>query len=614
MRPTSSRGELRWLAAPLALALAAVAAGPPTAPLTLVRPCPLPLPPVAEDSDPLATDGDPPLKAPTGEPPRLRCAEAKAIVRQARTLLATDAGKVEARAFAGAATDWLDPHGLWSAAPDASPGRAIRASAEALLRELETEGGACDTAVGIGKELKAWTDIVRQSFDEGRRQGAPGAVFDRASASPFQDGSVIRPSRELARELGRTIGSAEAAYGAEVTPFADAARRRYFPAWEPAEWSEAVLAAAVRAYLPLLDVHGAWAPFEEEVSVFDVDLERTPPARAFGDVTRVALGVRLEGPPLPPLLRGDLVLKVGDVSLAGVSVEQVEQLSYVSGDPSCASARFVVLRRGESAPLTLEIGTAEREADLAAGHGALDVKRERFGDGTAAVVRIEDVPDDLGERLETSLADASRDRGLRGVVLDLRGNGGGSTDGALDAISLFLPGVPMFPMRRRDGTVEIERAPAGRDALWAGPLAVLVDGQSASAAEMIAGGLGAYRRALVVGSRTYGKGCAQEYLDDDARAGVLRLTTLVFSLPDGAPLQRVGITPDVELGLPSAPERESTLLGALAPWSGPDVRERSRVRPIAWPAHGGKVGPCADDVVCRALRSLGSNSAAARAR
>jgi carboxyl-terminal processing protease len=114
----------------------------------------------------------------------------------------------------------------------------------------------------------------------------------------------------------------------------------------------------------------------------------------------------------------------------------------------------------------------------------------------------------------------------------------------------------------------------------------------------------------VVGQRTYGKGCAQEYLDDDAHAGVLRLTTLVYALPDGSPVQQAGITPTLKLLLPRATERESMLAHPLASWTGPDVRDARLVREVLWPGHGGVVGPCTDAVLCKALRALGAPRAA----
>ena len=147
---------------------------------------------------------------------------------------------------------------------------------------------------------------------------------------------------------------------------------------------------------------------------------------------------------------------------------------------------------------------------------------------------------------------------------------------------------------------------------WTGPVLALVDGGTASAAEMIAGALKSYRRGLVLGARTYGKGCAQEYVDDVTGLGVLRMTTLLFALPDGTPVQRVGLEPSVIWALPSPlKEREADLPRAAPTWIGPDIRDHKRVGEVPW-ATVGSVGPCADEVVCRALAFVGKGKAIAK--
>jgi carboxyl-terminal processing protease len=140
----------------------------------------------------------------------------------------------------------------------------------------------------------------------------------------------------------------------------------------------------------------------------------------------------------------------------------------------------------------------------------------------------------------------------------------------------------------------------------------LVDGYTASAAEMIAGALSSYRRGEMVGSRTFGKGCVQEYFDDRSGVGVLRLTTMVFAMPDGSPLQGVGLLPHVALTLPAPSEREKSLTTTFPAWRGPDVRVASALGGPSWPAHRGRLGACPDEVVCRALRRLGSTPSAHR--
>jgi len=105
------------------------------------------------------------------------------------------------------------------------------------------------------------------------------------------------------------------------------------------------------------------------------------------------------------------------------------------------------------------------------------------------------------------------------------------------------------------------------------------------------------------------------------RAGVLRLTTLLYELPDGTPVQRVGLAPAVRFpfGVATANDREALLPHAPPAWRGPDVRERGVLAhaddgtwTVAWPASGGPVGPCKDADVCRALRLLGAAPATAR--
>jgi carboxyl-terminal processing protease len=564
------------------------------------------------------------LVMPSGDPTALGCDEARTVVQQARTSIAAPVAPVDAAKFAAATVDWLDPHGLWSVAPDAPIGASLRRNADRLLAELEAEPGAgpCSVALALGTDLTAWTNELRAVFDLSARDAEQRAgPIDRreawklASATPFEDGAVTHNARDLARELGRQVGLLRAAYGEAIAPFAQAARARAAPRLDAEGWARVVTAAALRAYVPQLDAHGAWAPLEEEISIYDLGLEADPPARLWTERTRTTLGVRIERGALAPLHEGDVVLRVGEVPLAGMSVEQVEQLSVISDARPGTPTRVSVLRAHQAAPVELTV-LPPRAADGEAPADAppeLSVTTVRYGEGRAALIPIADVPDDLGVRLSAAIDRVRSARDLRGIIIDLRANGGGSTDGAMAAIGLFLPGVTLFPMRRRDGGMEVERAPeVPPDKRYNGPLAVLVDGDSASAAEMIAGGLGSYHRAVVVGDRTYGKGCAQEYLDDEAHTGVLRLTTLLFSLPDGSPVQKTGIQPNVQLSLPAATEREAFLTRALGPWRGPDVRDMNHVRDVPWPTHGGRVGPCRDATVCRALRSLGASKAAAR--
>lgn len=573
-----------------------------------------------------------PLQLPTGAPPSLSCAEARQIIAQVERTLAEAAPPVDPVELAQGISDWLDPHGMWSAGPGAPPRSAILTEGPHILEELRRAGGRCTAAEAIARDLADWMPELRGEMERGMASAASPlapteATFKAATSTPFEDGPVAKPARDLAQRIGLALGTVRGGYGAPASSYVRIAMDRFAPDLPPSRWSEVVLAAAVRAFVPLVDPHGAWAPGDETTSIYDIGLEGDPPVALWEEMTRAAIGIRIDRGARTPLVNGDLVLAIDGVETAGLSVEQSNQLALV---PRAHAVRVAVLRDGEVAPRELVVEDPPPRPPSAAAPLAngLPTRRTPYGDGEVLVVTVPEVPDDLGDRIEDALEQARR--GAVGVLLDLRGNGGGSTDGALDALAPFLPGAPLFPMRRRDGSLEVDRAPMPLGPRWDGPVAVLVDEETASAAEMITGAIASYGRGTVIGRTTYGKGCAQEYLDDDAGAGLLRLTTLVFARPDGEPMQRTGIVPDVTLPLlpgalpvsspqssppggqrPAAAEREANLPHALSAWRGPDVRAGEFPRPD-WPSHGGRVGPCAEPEVCRALLSLGTRRAAAR--
>jgi carboxyl-terminal processing protease len=582
-------------------------------------------------ADPQRDDSRPhEFRLPSGRAPSLGCAAARAVVAQARAQLSHPPEPVDAKALAESAADWLDPYGLWSVAPDSPLMSVFDKRAASLVGDLEgTSSADCPAARSLGAGLVTWVHELRVVFDDARaHESSAEDAVEAESAPAFEGATVTRPARELAAMLGRRVGSIEGQLGEPGRALIEAAVDRYFPDLDRDGWANVVLAAAVRAYVPAIDPHGAWAPLDEESSVFEVDLEAHPPPRLWDKAERTALGVRIESGASAPLNDGDVVLSVAGLPTGGLSYEQTEQLAFAAAEVEPA-AEAVVVRAGEVAPITLSLDDGSASASSGTPGASQDedelpVERVEFGEGDAIVVAVHDIRDDLGEALTRAIL-RERERPVRpvvGVVIDLRGNGGGSTDGAIDALGIFMAGAPLFPMRRRDGSLETDRAPEppGVDR-WRGPVAVLVDGETASAAEMVAGAMSAYHRGPVIGTRTFGKGCAQEYLDDDAAAGVLRLTTLVYALPDGTPVQRVGLTPTLRypFAVESPGDRESGLPHSPPTWRGPDVRDPAVLRhgedgtwSTPWPAHTGNVGPCRDSEVCRALRLLSGGAATAR--
>ena len=532
------------------------------------------------------------------------------MIAQARLHLAAEPEPVDPRALVEASIDWLDPHGLWSASPDAPLAEYLRKHDHELVRELEVPAfaGPCRIAEQAGRIMATWMSALSETFDDAVRRAEPASrseAWAMATKPVFEDRGVARPAKDLARDLGRCIGTVEQTFGA-LGVFGQAAKERFVPSLTPAAWSRAVLAAVLRAYVPQIDPHGGWAPLDEETSLYEVDLEAAPPPRLWDHMVRTPLGIVVGSGGAAPVAANDLILEVASVPTAGLSVEQVEQLSIFDESEASSERAVIVLRSGQDAPAVLHVAVPDAP-EKSEEQGALSTSWVPYGDGYTLVVEIGDVPDDLGDLLAITIGRARAEHQPAGILLDLRGNGGGSTDGANAALGLFLPGVRLFPMRRRDGVVETERAPDPPETdRWHGPVAGLVDGDTASAAEMIAGALASYHRGIIAGYRTYGKGCAQEYIDDEAHSGVLRLTTLVYALPDGSPVQRVGLLPGLYLGPRSMGEREAALSHALSTWRGPDVRDRDRIAEVPWPSHHGHVGPCTDETVCRTLRMLGA--------
>jgi carboxyl-terminal processing protease len=550
------------------------------------------------------------LVKPTGETTGLGCDEVRRVVRQIHARFPAPIAPPESSQFAEGVANWLDPYGFWSAASEAPSRAAVFANAERLLAELRAAPGTgCDAAREVGVTLARFMDELRAVYDDAAGT-APRLSRETAEAlgiePAFEDGQVTKAARALARELGSRIGAIDLAYGGALSPYVAAGRERYFPPLDGDGWQRLVLAAALRGYIEVVDPHGQWAPLDEEWSLYAGDPSFYDPERLWGDMVRTPLGVRIVDQPSFPLEVDDLVLAVDGVATSGLSFEQVEQLSRVTdGDePGAGAAReVVILRQGESAPEALAIElvppAAESEPDEPA-PDELEVELVPYGRSYAAVVTVPYVRDDLGERLVEALSTLASDGPPEGLLIDLRGNAGGSMDGATSALSIFLPGVPVFPLLHSGHLVEVLRTDGALRERFEGPLAVLVDGETASAAEMIAGALDRYRRAVLLGQTTYGKGCVQEYFQDDAGAGILRLTTRLYTLPDGSPVQRRGLVPSVPLPMPRAVQHEADVPGTLAGVEGPDVRVKLPDAP-AWPSPEGRLGPCRERLVCAAL-------------
>ncbi|WP_044174162.1 carboxy terminal-processing peptidase [Flectobacillus major] len=160
-----------------------------------------------------------------------------------------------------------------------------------------------------------------------------------------------------------------------------------------------------------------------------------------------------------------------------------------------------------------------------------------------------------------------------GVILDLRNNGGGSLVEAVSLTGLFIPQGPVVQRKHADGEIsaEYDRDPS---VTYDGPLGVLVNRFSASASEIFAGAIQDYKRGIIIGEQTYGKGTVQTLVDlsrflksEPDNVGQLKITMEKFYRITGSSTQHKGVTPDIELpsGFSAAEYGESSQPSAL-PW------------------------------------------------
>lgn len=229
---------------------------------------------------------------------------------------------------------------------------------------------------------------------------------------------------------------------------------------------------------------------------------------------------------------GDRITKIDGKPTEGWTGEEASKA--LRGKPG-SSVTLGIERPGSSSPITLEItrqrvhqSAVRRTALLPNGVGYVDVKA--FSDSTAS---------EVSRAVEGLLS-----RGMKSLVIDLRTNPGGLLSEGVKVADLFLdPGQRIVSMKGRIPSANQSFVDSGKQHWPALPIAVLVDGRSASAAEIVAGALQDHDRAVLIGRPTYGKGSAQSVFPFGA-AGGLKLTTAKWYTPAGRSISKIIIDPD----------------------------------------------------------------------
>ena len=287
---------------------------------------------------------------------------------------------------------------------------------------------------------------------------------------------------------------------------------------------------------------------------------------------------------------GDLITHIDGEPVMGLSLsEAVEKMR----GPVDSKIQLRLVRKGKDEPFDVSLARAvirispvraRQEGDIAY------IRLTTFNEQTSAEMR------DKLEELRGKIGDK-----FLGLVLDLRNNPGGLLDQAVAVADAYIDKGEVVSTRgRRPETIQRFNARPG-DILDGKPMVVLINGGSASASEIVAGALQDHRRAIVMGTQSFGKGSVQTIMPISG-GGAIRLTTARYYTPSGTSIQAKGITPDIEVHQANvefqddAPgRREADLRGRLQneqlkkpegqaqPQAAPDAKPQAQAQPQAKP-------------------------------
>ena len=237
---------------------------------------------------------------------------------------------------------------------------------------------------------------------------------------------------------------------------------------------------------------------------------------------------------------GDYIIKLGSKSVQGMSLrDAVKEMRGKTG----SAIDLVILRKGESKPLNISV-VREKIVIKSVKHKLLD---NQYG-----YIRLTQFQATTGPDLDKAIKQLKQESGgqLKGLILDLRNNPGGLLDAAIQVSDAFINNDKIGPEEmivytqgRLPGTRFTALANPG-DILNKAPIVVLINNGSASASEIVAGALKDNKRAIILGTRSFGKGSVQTVLPLDEKRGI-KLTTALYYTPSGISIQAKGITPDI---------------------------------------------------------------------
>ena len=285
----------------------------------------------------------------------------------------------------------------------------------------------------------------------------------------------------------------------------------------------------------------------------------------------------LEGSPAAQagIRSGDIIATIDGVPVNTTSL--ADTIGRMRGKEG-TSVKIGVLREGSPEPLQFTLKRSRVELR--------SVKAELLEPGMG-YVRISQFSETTGDDLDAALKDLRKRNGaapLKGLVLDLRNNPGGVLEAAVSVSDTFLESGVIVTAKGRTPESKFEMDATPGDALNGAPIVVLVNGGSASAAEIVAGALKDNHRAKLMGRTTFGKGSVQTVIPLPGDRAV-KLTTSLYYTPSGISINHRGIAPDIEL--PRDPAPPGAPVSADAPLLERDAEVKRAVQELKVPTVGG---------------------------
>ena len=228
------------------------------------------------------------------------------------------------------------------------------------------------------------------------------------------------------------------------------------------------------------------------------------------------------------LIAGDVILEVNGVDCKKKNTQEVSDL--LKGQPN-TEVTIKVKRYGEEKPLTKTLKREKVKID--------NIPYYKVFDNGVAYLSLSGFTRDAAKEMREKFMEMKNNHQLKGFILDLRGNGGGLMNEAVDIVNMFIPkGKTVVSMKGKAANAN-SMHPTMKDPVDLNiPVAVLVDGGSASASEIVAGALQDYDRAVIIGQRTFGKGLVQNILPLSYNTQ-MKVTVAHYYIPSGRCIQEI---------------------------------------------------------------------------